>query len=292
MSVDVLDIRDLAFHYNGADVLQDIRFSVKTGDYVGLVGPNGSGKTTLVRLLLGLLDLQQGEIRLFGRSVREFREWTSIGYLPQKAAFVAPRFPATVREVVALGRLAGKRFPRVIRRADQEAVLRALDRLDIADLRDRPVGELSGGQQQRVLIARALVNDPDLLILDEPASALDPEVRDRFFQLLADLNAERKVTVIMVTHDLGTIGRYSTKLLYLDKRIVFYGTYEEFCHSEDVTRIFGAFAQHVICHRHGAPAEGGVLVPFPPLPGTDAGRSAAGPGGEAAGMKRDGGEQA
>jgi len=293
MSVDVLDIRDLTFRYNGADVLEDIRFSVEAGDYVGLVGPNGSGKTTLVRLLLGLLDLQQGEIRLFGRSVREFREWTSIGYLPQKAAFVAPRFPATVREVVALGRLAGKRFPRVIRRADQEAVLQALDRLGIADLRNRPVGELSGGQQQRVLIARALVNDPDLLILDEPASALDPEVRDRFFQLLADFNARRKVTVIMVTHDLGTIGRYSSKLLYLDKRIVFYGTYEEFCHSEDVTRIFGAFAQHVICHRHGAPAAGSVFVPFPVLPpGTEAGPSAAGVGGEPAGMKRGGGEQA
>jgi len=270
MSIDVLDVRGLTFRYNGADILEDLHFSVKTGDYVGLVGPNGSGKTTLIRLLLGLHDTQQGEIRLFGRSIAEFRDWVRVGYLPQKAAFVGPRFPATVREVVALGRLAGKRFPRVLGRSDREAVGRALDRLDIADLRDRPVGELSGGQQQRVLIARALVNDPDLLILDEPASALDPEVRDRFFQLLADLNAGRKVTIVMVTHDLGTIGRYSSKLLYLDKRIVFYGTYEEFCHSEDVTRIFGAFAQHIICHRHGAPA-GVELVPYPVSPGTAAG---------------------
>lgn len=262
MSIDVLDIRDLTFRYNGADVLEDLRFSVKAGDYVGLVGPNGSGKTTLIRLLLGLLETQQGEVRLFGRSILDFRDWTRVGYLPQRAAFIVPRFPATVREIVALGRLAGKRFPKVLGRNDREAVHRVLERLDIADLRDRPVGELSGGQQQRVLIARALVNDPDLLILDEPASALDPEVRDRFFQLLSDLNAGRKVSIVMVTHDLGTIGRYSSKLLYLDKRIVFYGTYEEFCQSEDVTRIFGAFAQHVICHRHGAPTDGG-LVPFP-----------------------------
>ncbi|PKN32619.1 MAG: ABC transporter ATP-binding protein [Deltaproteobacteria bacterium HGW-Deltaproteobacteria-19] len=271
MSVDVLDIRDLTFRYNGVDVLQDLRFSVETGDYVGLVGPNGSGKTTLIRLLLGLLEAGQGEIRLFGRPIGEFRDWTRIGYLPQKTAFVTPRFPATVREIVALGRLAGKRFPKILGRTDREAVQRVLERLDIADLQDRPVGELSGGQQQRVLIARALVNDPDLLILDEPASALDPEVRDRFFQLLADLNTERRVSIVMVTHDLGTIGRYSSKLLYLDKRIVFYGTYEEFCHSEDVTRIFGAFAQHVICHRHGAPTDGGGLTPNPLLPGMAAG---------------------
>jgi len=271
MSVDVVDIRDLSFRYNGLEVLRDIGFSVRPGDYVGLVGPNGSGKTTLVRLLLGLLKVQGGEIRLFGRSVREFRDWTRVGYLPQTAAFVGPRFPATVREIVALGRLAGKRFPKMLGRADDEAVLRSLERLGIADLRDRPVGELSGGQQQRVLIARALVNDPDLLVLDEPASALDPEVRDRFFQLLSDLHGTRDLTVIMVTHDLGTIGRYSSKLLYLDKRIVFYGTYEEFWHSEDVTRIFGAFAQHVICHRHGSPAEGRLPVLHPHALRSDSG---------------------
>ncbi|MDD5168083.1 MAG: ATP-binding cassette domain-containing protein, partial [Syntrophales bacterium] len=120
----------------------------------------------------------------------------------------------------------------------------------IADLRNKPIGALSGGQQQRVLVARAIVNHPEFLILDEPTAALDPEVRDRFFTLLDELNEQGKVTILIVTHDVGNIGQYASRLLYIDKRILFYGTFGEFCESPDVTRLFGNFSQHVICHRH------------------------------------------
>ena len=125
-----------------------------------------------------------------------------------------------------------------------------LELLEISGIRNRLIGDLSGGQQQRVLIARALVNEPELLILDEPASALDPETRDNFFALLQDLNEKRGVTIIMVTHDIGGIGEYASKLLYLDKKIIFFGGFDEFCRSENMAQFFGSASQHIICHEH------------------------------------------
>jgi zinc transport system ATP-binding protein len=112
------------------------------------------------------------------------------------------------------------------------------------------IGDLSGGQQQRVLVARAIVNEPELLILDEPTTALDPETREKFFHTLQELNQNKKVTIILITHDIGSIGKYASKLLYLDKRIIFYGSFEDFCSSADMESYFGEFAQHLICHRH------------------------------------------
>jgi zinc transport system ATP-binding protein len=112
------------------------------------------------------------------------------------------------------------------------------------------IGDLSGGQQQRVFIARALVNKPELLFLDEPTTALDPETRENFFEVLSDLNRNHKVTVVLVTHDIGTIGKYASKLLYIDRGVIFYGSFDEFCLSGDMTRFFGASSQHLICHRH------------------------------------------
>jgi len=250
MSVEFISVRNLRFRYNSLDVLSEISFSVNAGDYIGLVGPNGSGKTTLLKVILGLIRPEEGDVRLFGQPSTGFTQWQRIGYLPQKSAALNPHFPVTVREIVALGLLSGKKFPRHMNRSDEEAIGRVLDLLDIRGLRDRLIGELSGGEQQRVFLARAIVNDPDLLILDEPSTALDPETRERFFALMEILNREKNMAMIIVTHDTGNIGRYASKLLYLDKRILFYGSFEDFCASEEITRLFGEFSQHVICHRH------------------------------------------
>ena len=122
--------------------------------------------------------------------------------------------------------------------------------VDIADIGDKLIGALSGGQQQRVLLARALVKEPELLILDEPTIAIDPEIRERFLNVLSGLNRDGGVTVLLVTHDTGSIGKYAKKLLYLEREVVFYGGFDEFCLSEEMTKVFGAFAQHLICHRH------------------------------------------
>ncbi|MCX7635896.1 MAG: metal ABC transporter ATP-binding protein [Syntrophales bacterium] len=246
----VLSVTNVSFRYNGLDVLEDVTFAVDQGDYVALVGPNGSGKTTLARLILGIEKPHTGRITLYGTPVDSYREWHRIGFLPQRLGEMNARFPATVGEVVAMGLLSGKVFPRRLQRRDRERVKEVLHTLAIADLIDVPVGQLSGGQLQRVLLAKALVGSPELLILDEPTTALDPEMRDRFFEILEDANRRMNTTVLIITHDVGIIGRYASKLLYIDKRVFFYGTMQEFCESLEITRLFGSFSQHIICHRH------------------------------------------
>ena len=203
MPVNVIEAQNLCFRYNGIDVLQDASFTAVQGDYIGLVGPNGSGKTTLIRILLGIAGPQSGQVRLFGQDLDGFRDWSRIGYLPQNFPSFNPYFPSTVKEIVSLGRLSGKRFPKHLDRSDDEAIDRVLHLLNIAPIRDALIGELSGGQQQRVLIARAIVNNPDLLVLDEPTAALDPEARDSFFSILKNLQEESRTRSSSWSHTIS-----------------------------------------------------------------------------------------
>jgi len=250
MPVKIIEVDHLHFSYNSIPVLEDVSFCVEAGSFVGLVGPNGSGKTTLVKLILGLATCRRGAIRLFGQEISDFRLWAKVGYLPQSLSALNPYFPSTVREIVALGLLSGKRFPRIIARSDKRVIDGVLDLLGIASIGDTRVGELSGGQQQRVLIARAMVNEPALLILDEPTAALDPEARDSFFSILTNLQENRNTSMILVTHDIGSIGKYADHLLWIDRKLLFYGGFDEFCKSDRMTRLLGADSQHIICHRH------------------------------------------
>lgn len=245
-----ISIEGLSFDYHGNEVLRDITCDIRQGDYVGIVGPNGSGKSTLIRCILGLNKVEHGTITLFGVPQPAFTAWDRIGFLPQGLQLFNPNFPATVEEVVRLGRLSKKRFPRRFDASDGEAVERAMDLMGISSLGKRLIGELSGGLRQRALLARALVNDPEVLILDEPTTALDPDTRDSFYSTVRDLNINRGTTILLITHDSSTIGLYASKLLYLDKRIIFFGTFEEFCHSSNMTEVFGHHGQHLICRRH------------------------------------------
>lgn len=251
MSVEeILSANKVSFRYNSTKVLTGVSFHLLKGDYVGLVGPNGSGKTTLVRCLLGLSRQAEGSVSLFGKDPAVFWEWRKIGYLPQVIESFNPHFPATVKEVVALGLLGKKAFPRRLGKGDEVYTDRVMELLGILDIKNKLIGQLSGGQQQRALIAKALVGEPELLILDEPTTALDPEAREHFFDILTKLNQEQEVTIIIITHDMGSIGKYASKLLYLDKQVVFYGSFEDFCISDDMASYFGKFSQHLICHRH------------------------------------------
>ena len=247
---ELIKVEQLTCRHGAVEALSEISFSVAAGDYLGIVGPNGSGKSTLVRALLGLMPAYQGQISLFGQSRDRFSAWERLGYLPQNLGPLNPAFPATVFEVVQLGLLAGKTPPKRLCRHDRKQVQDMLELLGIDHLQQRMIGELSGGQQQRVMLARALVNNPELLIMDEPTAALDPDIRDRFYELVARMNRGKGTTVLLVTHDTGTIGQYASRMLYLDKKVLFFGSFDEFCHSPEMSAFFGEHSQHLICHRH------------------------------------------
>jgi zinc transport system ATP-binding protein len=248
--MNIVSVRNLSFSYQANNVLKDVTLDVRQGEYVGIVGPNGAGKTTFIKTILGLLNPYKGDVRLFGQERSAFRDWYKIGYLPQKPLSMNPLFPATVKEIVSLGLLSTKRLPKRFTESDEADIDRALEEMRILAIKHALVGELSGGQQQRVLAARAVVNEPELLILDEPVTALDPAVSRKFMETIQQLNKHRNVTVLLITHDLANIGKYATKMLYIDRKVIFYGTFRDVCLSEDITAYFGEYLQHVMCHQH------------------------------------------
>ena len=243
----VIEAKDLHFAYVRVPVLEGISFSIQAGDYVGLIGPNGGGKTTLLKLLLGL-EKGQGEIKLFSQPLVRFKDWQKIGYLAQKSPVAQSGFPISAEEVVLMG-LPG-RVGSGVGVAELKQVYDAMQKTHTREYASRIFSDLSIGQQQRVLLARALVSHPELLILDEPSTALDAASREQFFDLLGELNAKQGVTILLITHDTGEVGKYISKFMYVDKTLVFFGTKEEFCHSPQVAEKLGAFAQHTIDHLH------------------------------------------
>ena len=244
----LISIKNLYFSYGERLVLEDINLEVNAGDFLAILGPNGSGKSTLLKLILGLLRPRKGEIRLFGQPVAEFREWWRLGYVPQRAtAQVDPVFPVTVAEVVSFGLLAKKRFPRFMRARDWEAVKAALTKVEMEAYFNRRLAELSGGQQQRVFIARAIVAEPEVLLLDEPTTGVDVSTQERFYDLLGELN-QRGLTIVIVTHDIGIVNKHVKQVACLNRRLVYHGTHEEFCSSPRLKEFVGE--HHLVIHRH------------------------------------------
>ncbi len=242
----ILSVENVTLKYGRHEVLSNISFIAEAGDYIGVVGPNGSGKSTLMKAILGLHPFSEGKIE-FQNGLKDSR---FVGYLPQKAVTGDRIFPATVREIVSMGLLARKKDPKFLSKSDYSKIDGILEKLKITELRQKKIGNLSGGQQQRVLLARALVSSPGLLILDEPTSALDPRIREDFYGILKELNEKDGVTILLVSHDMASIGQYTKKMLYLDGRLIFFGSYDEFCKSPDMTAYFGHMSQHQFCWRH------------------------------------------
>ena len=200
MAAPIIDVRRVWFSFNGQPVLQDVSLTVPAGDFLVVIGPNGGGKTTLLRLILGLIEPTAGRIRVLGSSPVRARH--RIGYMAQHAT-LDRSFPVRVLDVVLMGRLGPRRVAGPFDRADVSAARDTLERVGLAGLERRPFADLSGGQRQRVLLARALTSNPELLLLDEPASGLDQKVELDFFDLLRELN--RTTTVVLVSHDLGFV---------------------------------------------------------------------------------------
>jgi zinc transport system ATP-binding protein len=203
VSEAVVEVDRVRVELGGRPVLDDVSVRVEPGDVVALLGANGSGKSTLVRAVLGLVPVSRGRINILGSPVGGFRGWDRVGYVPQRVTASAG-VPATVQEVVASGQLNQRSWWRPPGRRDRERVAAAIDAVRLSGLERRSVRALSGGQQQRVLIARALVREPELLLLDEPTAGVDRASQEALAAALADLIAAG-TTVVLVLHELGTL---------------------------------------------------------------------------------------
>jgi len=214
MSLSIVEIEGVSFAYNGQTVLQDVNLEIRQENFIAMIGPNGGGKTTLLKLMLGLLEPAEGSIRVMGKSTRKASH--HIGYVPQDV-HINRNFPITAIDVVLMGKLEPKkRLTRGSRQVRREA-LEALERMEMAAHADSKVGELSGGQRQRVFIARALVTQPQLLLLDEPTASIDTKGQAYFFRLLKTLNKD--VAILVVSHDLMAISTYVKSVACVNKRL-------------------------------------------------------------------------
>ncbi len=251
MSDNVIDIRNLTFKYGDQVILDNINLIVEQKDFLGLIGPNGSGKTTLLKEILGLIPIQQGEIYLFNKQLNRFNDWDKIGYISQKANSFNSGFPATVYEVVSMGLFGKKGLFKRLNNKDREQIYSAIDLVGLADYTKRSIGKLSGGQQQRVFIARALVSQPKLLILDEPTVGVDLESTNQFYFLLEKLNKEKGITIILVSHDIGVVTNKVSNIACLNKKLLYHGN-PEFYNDESCNILSNMYGKDmgIVSHNH------------------------------------------
>lgn len=247
---NIIELEDVSFAYPGDDiVVRNVTLAVHRGDYLGVIGPNGGGKTTMLKLMLGLLKPTRGTVKLFGRDVREFREWYKIGYVPQKATNFDKNFPATAEEVVAMGTY-GRRglfhFPTF---KDAQQVQKALEHVEMFDFRHEYIGDLSQGQQQRIFIARALAADPEVIFLDEPTVGVDAKAQEQFYLLLRKLNRDLQLTLVLVSHELNVVSREATEVACMNGDLVCYSTPEELFKQGGIEKLYGRKLQY-LSHEH------------------------------------------
>ncbi|HYK73510.1 MAG TPA: metal ABC transporter ATP-binding protein [Pseudoneobacillus sp.] len=245
----IVQIDHVSYKYEKEQVLEDIHLSIPKGSFLAIVGPNGSGKSTLIKLLLNLLKLQKGRIQLFGDDIEKFKDWQKVGYVSQKANSFNSGFPATVYEVVASGLTKKLGLFRFLKKEDKDKIIEAISSVDMLPFIHRNIGELSGGQQQRVFIARALVSNPELLILDEPTVGVDARNVKNFYEMLEELNKRWRITLLLVTHDIGVISDKVSHVACLNKNLHFHGDTKEYeSLKNDEMSIFYGHDIHILSH--------------------------------------------
>lgn len=223
--MNVVEISNLTVRYPGIKALDNVSFSVKPGDFLGIIGPNGAGKSTLFSCMLGLNKNYDGKIFFFGHDARKSSSYLkNIGYVPQKPIFEKD-FPATVKDVVRMG---------IRRKTDEKRIDQVLQQLWIHEQSHRRIGDLSGGQQQRVFIAKALVDNPKILILDEPVTGIDAPSIELFYSILTDLNKNEGITIIWSSHDLDAVNRLANKVACLNRTLFFHGESKEFFENDNL----------------------------------------------------------
>ncbi|WP_408955892.1 metal ABC transporter ATP-binding protein [Natroniella sp. ANB-PHB2] len=228
MEEKVIEINNLSFKYDNKLILDDISLEVNKGDFIAFIGPNGSGKSTLLKLLVGILNFKQGEIKILGQPISSFNNWTKVGYISQKAREFNSSFPATVKEIVGANLYSKMGMFKFLTNKLNKEVEQALELVNMLEYKNRMVGELSGGQQQRVFIARTLVNDPEIILLDEPLVGVDAQAQDDFYQLLARLNRRLEITIVMISHDINMISSQADKIVCFSDQKLYSHQMEEF----------------------------------------------------------------
>jgi len=237
----IVEIKNLTINYDGILALDNVSLSVEEKDFLGIIGPNGAGKTTLFSCMLGLLNNYNGEIKFFGTNIRKSKQYLhQIGFVPQKPVF-DKNFPATVAEVVGMG---------LTKNQKDNTIDKVLQKVWLHELSHRRIGDLSGGQQQRVFIAKALVSDPQILILDEPVTGIDLQSKDLFYQILRDLNQKDSITVIWSSHDLDAVAKLASKVACLNRTLFFHGISEEFFHNENLLKMYSESSMQMHMHNH------------------------------------------
>lgn len=215
----ILEIKDLSVNLNGIEVLKDVNLTLDEKEYLGIIGPNGAGKTTLLKAILGLVDISIGYIKVNGKPA--LKNLNEIGYVPQYSNFDAS-YPISVNDVIKLGCL-GKNL-KMNEEGKQRKVKEVLTKVNLTGYEEKLISQLSGGEKQRVLIARALISDPVLLLLDEPTASADVKSGKSFYELLHELN--ERITIILVSHDIGAVSKYVKKIACLNKNLVYHDSKE------------------------------------------------------------------
>ena len=220
MSLKAVEINDMSIKFNEQLILKDINFSIGQKDFVAIIGPNGGGKSTLLKVILGILTPDTGDVKVFGKEPKKARKL--MGYLPQNLKFDHD-FPINVFETVLTGRYHG--LFKGYTEKDDEAVLQALKDVEMDEFKDRQISKLSGGQMQRVFIARAIVREPKLLIMDEPMASIDPEMQHSFYELMSRL--KNNMAIVLVSHDVGAVSTHVDKIACLNQELFYHGPVED-----------------------------------------------------------------
>ena len=239
--MSIVEINNLTVQYPDVKALDDVSFTVNQGDFLGIIGPNGAGKSTLFDVMLNLNTKYQGVLKFFGEDIKKSKKYLKeIGYVPQKPIF-EKNFPATVNDVVRMG---------LRKESDENKIDKILQQLWIHELSNRRIGELSGGQLQRVFIAKALVNSPKILILDEPVTGIDQQSIELFYSILRELNSKQKITIIWSSHDLDAVNKLANHVACLNRTLFFHGVSEKFFSDDKLVKQYSEASMQEHMHHH------------------------------------------
>lgn len=236
--MEALTVENLCVKINNRHLVENVSFSVEEGNIVAIIGPNGAGKTTLVKAILGLIPFDTGTVTLFGHPLKHNKSYTKVGYVPQSLEFDRT-FPLTVSELLGFTVPQTYSFLLSSRKQQKNTINELLKTVGVRDLSDRAIGSLSGGELQRVMIAKAIVNNPKILFLDEPASGVDIEGQERFYDLVRRLNKENGLTIILISHDLNIVYRFADNVLCMNRRLICAGKPSETLTDEAIKSVYG-----------------------------------------------------